>query len=302
MTLEQQEYIIKRYKEGATAVQISKEVPYCNSTISRFLHEANVSRGRFSKRTMDIAKSVKYDFVENKMYCEDLAKKYNVDKGTIYRILDMYNLPRQHGYHTNCNIEYFEKIDTPNKAYLLGFITADGAVVNNRLSIEIHKKDEKLLNFAKSEINPKATITKINYNNKNNVRVAFSAQKLCKDLAKYGVIQNKSKIIKAVPKELIPKELLPYYFRGLIDGDGCVHKNGGISIYSGSRDFIESVQEILCEEAKIKKLKIYKGSAYFVSWRGKDDIKKLFNYLYSNLDATFYYERKYLRIKNNVCN
>ena len=114
------------------------------------------------------------------------------------------------------------------------------------------------------------------------------------------IINDKSKTIKEVPIALIPKNLLCFYFRGLIDGDGCVHKNGGLSIYSGSENFIKSVQETIVAEAGVKKLGIYHGTTYFITWTSKEDRKKLFNYLYGDLNATFYYERKYKRMYNSL--
>lgn len=159
--------------------------------------------------------------------------------------------------------------------------------------IEVKDNDIEVIKFARQEINPQATITPCYYGKKHNVRIGFCSQQLCKDLSKYGVIQNKSKIIEKVPIDLIPQELLCYYFRGLIDGDGCVHKNGGISIYSGSLKFVQSVQEVLVKEVKLKKLGIYSGTTYFITWTSKEDRQKLFNYLYGNLNATFYYKRKY---------
>lgn len=300
MTKEEENLIIKLYEEGNSALAISKIVKLHNSTISKFIKKIGISRGKFSKKTLEIEKSVVEDFVNNKMYCEDLAKKYEVDVHTIYRILDKNKIKRQTGFHSNCNEIYFEKIDTPHKAYILGFITADGAVVNNILSIEIHEKDIELLKFIQQQINPKATISKVK--NKNNVKVSFGAKKIGLDLAKYGVIQNKSKIIKSVPIELIPEEYLKFYFRGLIDGDGCILKDGGVTIYSGSEDFIKDVQNILVLKLGLTKLKIYKGTTYFISWRSKQDRKKIYDYIYSNLNDTFYYKRKYERLKNFIIN
>ena len=69
-----------------------------------------------------------------------------------------------------------------------------------------------------------------------------------------------------MPYGLIPKELLKYYFRGLIDGDGCINKKGYVSIYSGSEDFIKSVQDIMVKEVGVKQLKIYQGTTYFITW------------------------------------
>lgn len=294
MTKEQEQIIIERYSNGETAVAISKDIGISNSTISRFVKKIGISRGRQTKKTLDIEKDVVKDFQENNLYCEDLAKKYEVDVHTIYRILDKYNIKRQTGYHTNCDISYFEQIDNPHKAYLLGFITADGAVVNNILSIEVHDDDIEVLKYAQQQINPQATITKCKGHLTS--KISFGAKKIGEDLAKYGIVQNKSKIIKNVPLNFIPQKYLKYYFRGLIDGDGCVLENGRLSIYSGSKEYIEDVQRILIKELNLSQTSIYHGTTYFCSWSSKEDRKKLFNYLYDNLNECFYYERKYSRL------
>ena len=305
--------IISRYLTGETALDISKDLPFHNSHISRRLHLWGVSRGRKSKKRCDNSEAIKQDYLSGEYYCEDLAKKYHMDVHTIYNILNEANIHRHQGVRSKCNEDYFEKIDNPNKAYLLGFIKADGAIVNNHLAIEVHKKDKGLILFAQEQINPQATISEVNSitttvtqsgkkytSQKNDVKIAFGSQKIGLDLGKYGIIQNKSKNLTRVPVEYIPKNLLSFYFRGLVDGDGCVHKDGKVSIYSGSREFIENVQKILTEEAQVSKLGIYHGTSYFVTWASKKDKKKLFNYLYKDLDATYYYPRKYERLKNNL--
>lgn len=310
---EYKDEIIQRYLAGATALEISKDLPFHNSHISRRLHLWGVSRGRKSKKRCDYTEQIQEDYLSGNYYCEDLAEKYDVDVHTIYSILDEKGIKRHTGVKSNCDENYFETIDTPDKAYLLGFITADGAIVNDCLFIEVHKHDEGLVLFAKEQINPKASITPINYAStttaptgekyttvKDNVRIAFAAKKISQDLAKYGVVQNKSKTLNKVPVEDIPKNLLPFYFRGLIDGDGCVHKDGKISIYSGSERFITDVQRVLIKEANLSKLGIYHGTSYFITWGSKSDKLKLFDYLYKDLDATYYYPRKYQRLKNNL--
>ena len=247
------EEIIKQYLEGKTAVELSKIFPYHNATISKMLKKEGVSRGLVSKKRLEISEQVIKDFTEKHLYCEDLAKIYQVDVHTIYRILDSAGIKRQSGYHSKCNEHYFENIDSPNKAYLLGFITADGAIVNDVLSIEVQEEDVDVLHFAKQEINPYATLTPT----RGCVRVSFGAKQIGLDLKKYGIVQNKSKTIQTVPIDLIPESLLPYYFRGLIDGDGSISIDGRVSIYSGSKDFIQNVQNILVEKLGLKKLKIY---------------------------------------------
>lgn len=294
----------ERYLQGETARDIAKDYPqYHESTISRNIKKMGISRNRKSYKTVAIQELVKEDFL-NGCYCEDISKKYNVDIGTIYRILDMYKIKRKTGIKSKSNEDYFEKIDSPNKAYLLGFITADGSITgkyNQSCSIEINEKDIELIYFAQKEIAPNAVITSCKSNKKNNVKISFNSVKLCNDLSKYGIVSNKSKIIKEVPLKLIPKEFLCFYFRGLIDGDGCIHKDGRVSIYSGSLDYIQSVQEILIKEIDLKKLKIYKGTTYFISWGSKNDRQKLYNYIYKDkLNETFFYKRKFERLHNSL--
>lgn len=296
MDLDTKKQIIDLYKAGKTAKELSKIFPYHNATISRMLKAEGVSRGRYSQKRLEITPLVIKDFIENNLYCEDLAKKYQVDVHTIYRILDEVNIKRKTGYHSNCVENYFEKIDTPNKAYLLGFITADGAIVDDVLSIEVKKEDKEILDFARSEINPSASLTPT----RNCLRVCFGAKQLAYDLKKFGIVQNKSKILEKIPLEYISKELLPFYFRGLIDGDGCIHKDGKISIYSGSEKFIQNVQNILIQEANLTKLSIYCGTTFFITWSSKKDKEKLFNYLYKDLNKTYYYKRKYERLQSII--
>ena len=298
MTKEQEQIIIERYSSGETAIAIAKDIGISNSTISRFVKKIGISRGHQTKKTLDIESNVVEDFQKNNLYCEDLAKKYEVDVHTIYRILDKYNIKRQTGYHTKCNANYFEQIDSPHKAYLLGFITADGAVVNNILSIEVHDDDINILEYAKKQINPEATITKCK--NRSTSKVSFGAKKIGEDLAKYGIVQNKSKTIKKVPFDLIPYKYLKYYFRGLIDGDGCILESGRLSIYSGSKEYIEDVQKILIKELNLSSTSICHGTTYFCCWSGKKDRKKLFDYLYEDLNDCFYYERKYCRLRDSL--
>lgn len=293
---ERNDKIIELYKKGSiTQAKIANECNCSVDTVRRVLQKAGILESKLSKKLQNIYDEVVKDF-NNGLYCKELAIKYKVNEHSIYKILDKAGIKRQTGYHSNCKEDYFKEIDTPNKAYLLGFITADGAVVNDVLSIEVHKDDVDILNFAKTEINPQASLTPT----RDCFKVTFGAKALGRDLAKYGIVQNKSKILKRVPIELIPHNLLCYYFRGLIDGDGCVHKDGRLSIYSGSKDFIQDVQDILIKELNLSKLKIYEGTTYFISWSSKKDKILLFNYLYNNLNETFYYKRKYLRLKENI--
>ena len=304
----------ERYLAGETARNIAKDFPqYNENTISKHIRKMGVSRGKGNLyEFVQLRPKVIQEYQEDPYAtCTSLAKKYNISDRTVSAWLKENNIPIKQatGVISHANQKYFEKIDTPSKAYLLGFITADGAVTGSdkegearACSIEVNEKDKDLILFAQKEINPDATITFCNYEKKHNVRISFNGVELCRHLKKYGIVKNKSKVIDRVPVELIPKDLLCYYFRGLIDGDGSVSKSrGGVSIYSGSKPFIESVQEVLCDELGLKKLSIYYGTSYFITWSSREDREKLYNYLYKDkLEQTFYYKRKYDRLYNSL--
>lgn len=307
---EEKEIWIQRYLNGETARSIWKDYQqYNETTVSRTIKNAGISRGKgHRKEKDDIKEEVLRRYVDEKYATfTSLAKEYNLSDRTISSWIKQAGIPKKQnsGTISHCNEDYFETINTPNKAYLLGFITADGAVTGKHqeptcCSIEVKDTDKDVILFAKQEINPESTITICDYKQKHNVRVSFNSKKLCSDLKKYGIIQNKSLVLEEVPIKLIPKEMLPFYFRGLIDGDGCVHKNGSVSIYSGSKNFITSVQNVLISEVGLTRLSIYHGTSYFITWSSKKDREKLFNYLYSNLNDTFYYIRKYSRLYNSL--
>jgi len=295
-----------RYLAGETARSIWQDYKhlFAESTVEKHIRKMGISRGKGTIYNIEINKdNIIKDFQTGGYYCYELAEKYNCNEHTIYNILKKANIVVNPGIKSSCYENYFEEINNPHKAYLLGFITADGSIIGKNQSscaIEVHEKDREVIEFAKKQINPNATITEC-HNNKNNCRISFSSKKLCNDLNKYGIVPNKSKIITHVPLELIPDNLLCYYFRGLIDGDGCVHKNGSVSIYSGSFEFIQHVQTILIEKLNLTPLKIYHGTTWFISWSKKTDKEKLYNYLYKNcLNDTFYFKRKYERLYNSL--
>ena len=135
---ETKQYIIELFQTGKyKKIEIAKQCNCSTDTVNRVLQKNGLMTINFSPKIQAIENNIIEDFMKNKLYCKDIAKKYKIDEHTIYRILDKHGIKRQTGYHSNCIEDYFENIDTPDKAYILGFLTADGAVVNDVLSIEV---------------------------------------------------------------------------------------------------------------------------------------------------------------------
>lgn len=120
---------------------------------------------------------------------------------------------------------------TPESAYWIGFLMADGCVHRNsvhislaRIDIEHLRKFKKFLNCAYkiSEFDRNSVFkNRPGYEKKSQVcRLQFRSQKIVDDLARYGITSNKSATAK-----VIGLESNPHFWRGMIDGDGSVGEN-----------------------------------------------------------------------------
>lgn len=185
------------------------------------------------------------------------------------------------------NEDYFKTIDTPNKAYFLGFIFADGCVVSDdktyrhKMILKIHPKDEHILEQLITEIEGEIC------------QVALSGKKIVEDLKSNGCGVNKTFTIE-YPN--IPEELERHFLRGYFDGDGCIRvntdkrdgsKRGDLRIVGGSEKMINKINERMniLFGTNINKLYGPKGGKYkFIGWAGMSDIEKIYEGFYRGTD------------------
>jgi intein-encoded DNA endonuclease-like protein len=240
-----------------------------------------------------------------------VGKVFNVSFGPIKRILkeNGYN-PTQRKYKVNHN--YFDNIDTEEKAYWLGFIYADGYVrVRTRygenpgqgnsfcmnlsiLDIEHLKLLRKCVGSTHKIIN-KVSVTKNKQGksySSNVCRLSVNSNKLVEGLVSQGVVPRKTHIL-TPPK--IDEKLYRHFIRGYFDGDGCCanykNKSTGYkrfiySIACAAPKLKEWMMEIL-KENDIKCVVTDNLSFNVGSFKSK---YKFYHYLYDN--TTIYLQRK----------
>lgn len=209
----------------------------------------------------------------------------------------------------NLNEDFFEVIDTEEKAYWLGFIMADGCVTRssklynqaNRLSFNLSAIDRPHLEKFVKVINSSAKITDVTpkgtYSNNPISRLSINSVKLCSDLAKYGIVERKT------GSECIPYiqiDLLQHFIRGFFDGDGCItiSSNSIRTQFVSSYSMLESLKTFLVNQACIRGNPSIthetrrNAKVCYLSY-GKHDSVKIYHYLYDN--ASVYLERKYIK-------
>lgn len=236
-----------------------------------------------------------------------IEKMFNISRPSIIKILKNNNIPIRKGKQRSFfNESYFEKINTEGKAYLLGFLLADGCIYqphDSQLSLylQIQNKDVKILKFLKKETK---TLKKITFlKTRSMCKLSLTSNKLCKDLIKLNITPHKTFTASFPPENLIPDNLIRHFIRGLFDGDGCVYiykgkyKNKIRFDICGTLEVCESIKKYLCHIVKENNKKnIYKqGKIYRIVYSQQESLKKIYNYLYK--DSTIFLERKQRKFK-----
>lgn len=190
----------------------------------------------------------------------------------------------------------FQKIDTEEKAYWLGFLYADGSVgsTDNRIELGLAAQDlthvEKFKNFIGLD-------NKIQYREKTkSYRYCFKDKIFKQILISQGCVPNKSLILEFPTEQQVPLNLIRHFMRGYFDGDGCFvnTKDCFEAGYIGTQDFIKSSLIVLPESLKkdsiIKDVHRSDGAKKYAFY-SYHDVYIFLNYLYKNCNV--YLDRKY---------
>lgn len=166
----------------------------------------------------------------------EIADYYNVSISTIRRYKDKYNLKINPKVSRRGNsikhskweydIHYFDQIDTMNKAYLLGFICADGFVTDhNEIGIAVNKKDAQIINFFKKELKTNKPPYEKFYGNTSAIELRVQNTFLAEKIKQYGIKPRKSLTInieEVIKLANLSEEQISVFLLGYFDGDGCI--------------------------------------------------------------------------------
>lgn len=251
-----------------------------------------------------------------------LSKKYGYKYDKTYSIIKENNLEiRGNDFNSKkyYNDSYiFDKIDTEEKAYWLGFLYADGCIMKNKnnlkLSLALSVEDMGHLNLFKSFLNTNAPIYVYDGNHNNKYcRLQIFDNHMCEQLINKGVYIKKTEII-TFP-QFLDESLIRHFIRGYVDGDGCItyykhnknqnHLTFALKICS-TREMLESIHKFLptnksSEYPTLEKRRKNEVNNYSVSYGGNIQTLNILNYLYDN--TNIYLQRKYERylLLKNYC-
>ena len=231
-----------------------------------------------------------------------IGEFYGVSKTVIKRILDENQIvirERTNKYYADYDI--FEIIDSPEKAYWLGFLAADGCNYqrekNVSIIINIHEKDieqlEKFKNFCHTNANIICYTTTEGFSNNSNMcKIVLNSKKMSNDLIDKGIVPNKSLILKA-PK--ISKEYFLPFILGYFDGDGSINKTTQYNNYSislqGTKEILEWINEVLEINLPLEKRSQNEKNSYYIRCGGTNKPYSILSKLYNS--CPIHLDRKY---------
>ena len=249
-----------------------------------------------------------------------LCKQFNMCAPTASKVLKDCKIPiytKQQLCDLDVRSDYFSKIDSELKAYLLGFLLADGCIYENntkssyRVILELKFTDAYIVDLFKQALNTNSCIVIDKRHNSEFHSCAITNNQIALDLISLGVCVGKPN--RHLPS--IDKDLLPHLLRGLFDGDGCItyrraHPYG--ESYTG-RVNIVGFEYVINDVAKL--YDVIGISNYSINSNNSNellaidvrrfaDVQLFYDYVYA--DANFYLNRKkekfeeYFKLKNKM--
>lgn len=234
----------------------------------------------------------------------ELGKHLNMPTSTVSKFLLQagYPCPVKGSWKRKYNVihDYFETIDSEQKAYILGFLYADG--YNNEkkgiIQVKLHKQDIDILEQMSAILQPEREM--YIKSNGTSTEMYINSRKLSQDLAKWGCTQKKSLTLKF--PTFLSDDLIPHFIRGYFDGDGCVYCNSDKRIFSfqiiGTKHMIDQIQQYLIDKCHFNVTKIMERKSqhndnmfYIVGYSGIRSVLNFREILYK--DATIFLKRKY---------
>lgn len=180
-------------------------------------------------RKIQLDESKLVEMYENGDSTIKIAEVFNCAVGTINKRLKKLGVKMKSNkeYRTKYSFDhnFFETIDTEEKAYWLGFMYADGNVRKHRNQsvIQIKVNDQEIIEKFIKSINGNMSVSYYtNQIGKTISAIHLTSDKMFDDLIKQGCIPNKSLVLTFPSKHQVPENLMNHFIRGYFDGDGSI--------------------------------------------------------------------------------
>lgn len=235
---------------------------------------------------------------------KEIAKDLNKKTTTIQnKAFQLGLLKPMYNYNTN----FFEVVDSEEKAYWLGFLYADGCVrgleMKARVEVGLQIGDKTHLQKLVESIDGNQNI----YVDKDQTvaRLSICSTKMAQDLIKLGCIPRKTYARLRLPK--LSHSLTRHFIRGFVDGDGWLsvgdyfsnqrgktYRRYDFGIASNYTDILKDIQ-LYFESHGIVSHIAEREDCCSLKTSSRKSVKSVIDLLYS--DCTIFLDRKHIKAK-----
>lgn len=217
---DEKQQIKQDYLNGLSAQQVGDKYGWSKQSILTALNNLGVDTSQHNTLSQEEEQFI-VDNYHNASGTQ-LSKIFNVSNSLIQSVWMKHGLK---GKRNSCYVldeQYFSRIDTPAKAYFLGFLASDGCLWNDDyrflVKLQLQKRDKHILELFSQEIKTNKPLIKSP--NGNQFCIEVCSETMFKDLVKLGLTPRKTQVYQL--KILEHEELMPHFLRGFFDGDGCI--------------------------------------------------------------------------------
>lgn len=306
--------IIQMYYDGLSSEVISQKTGRKAQTITRYLRDRGIEiRGPKTKLTEADRQEMCRLYSEEKLSCPKIAERFEVSDALVLRYLKKYEVEIRSAEEAHrkypINEEFFDNIDSEEKAYFLGFLYADGCNHQdaNYVSLGLEETDREILLKLSTLIykeNPEFHVKIQDRTSEGKgvtVCLTINSKHICNKLSELGCVQAKTHVL--IYPEWMREDLHRHFLRGYFDGDGCLYVNkrireGSYVKLTSTLDFCQYASKIVQDHIPIN-LGIYgcSGTTVFdLKTSGDRQVEKLMTWLYA--ESHLYMQRKFLAYQN----
>lgn len=267
----------------------------------------------FPRLTAEQINQIVLMYETGKYTYKQIAVHFNKQKSSIARLLNKkgYKAKRQTDLQRKYSINenYFDVIDSEDKAYFLGLLYADGYnnVSNYEVTLCLSLCDKPILKlflkYLQSNHPIKTVVITQNGVVRKYCKVAIGNKNISLSLEKNGCGQAKT--FKIEYPSFLESNFNSHFFRGYFDGDGSFGINKKISSnmvlnITSNHIFLKQVQQILIKNTGLNATKILKvthsDKIGVMSYGGRGNCTAIRDWMYN--DAHIYLQRKFEKLKS----
>lgn len=251
VSLSEKVEIINLYEEGCSEKYICDTVNRTNKCVRKIISQLPEYTDRKRKRVSLIQEDLICQLYSD-LNVRDISVHTGFTESTIYNVLKRNNIKTLSVELASrkypINEDFFDVIDTQEKAYVLGLLYADGCNLSNTNSVCLSLKaaDLHILEEFRDLVSPERPIGV--YTSKqcsDSCSLNLASKHVSDQLTKLGCMPQKTHKLQFPNEDQVPKHLIRHFIRGYFDGDGYIGvcKSSPRMSIAGNLEFLKTCQK-----------------------------------------------------------